>query len=300
MPQKIFIGDEAVLHIDFSLDAGDRAFPADSLGDLPIASWDDDTDNEPDSVDSPNSIEQNSIEQYTVTRIFLQKNETQNRNDYSLEITFFPWTTGEILIAPIDCGAFVFAPEPLSVASRLEALGGEIEMRPPKPPLLVPGTTYIIIGFVLFFMLFVLAASALVLQFLKKPLYYRRFLRDVKKAEKAQKSQENVMRYIDNRVDMNIDKSFRKFLSAHFKENFDSHSTSELYDFLLARKEDGTESESKIEKQLEIAQTAKTFFSLCDAVRYGKRKLGADDALHLTEQASFCADELVLLKMAAK
>ncbi|MDR3284059.1 MAG: hypothetical protein LBS97_02645 [Treponema sp.] len=96
---------------------------------------------------------------YTVTAATL----TQNDAEYLLTIHFIPWKTGEFDIPAfeldrgteerenreienreksfaVDVGAVMIA----SLAQKL----GESQIRPPAPPVIVPGTTYILLGIV--------------------------------------------------------------------------------------------------------------------------------------------------------
>jgi hypothetical protein len=71
-----------------------------------------------------------------------------------LTVDFIPWKTGELDIPPFDLrelvdmdseAALMVDIAPVMIASLSQKLG-EIQLRPPAPPLIVPGTTYALLG----------------------------------------------------------------------------------------------------------------------------------------------------------
>ena len=87
----------------------------------------------------PKNITQNDM--MTVNEIRIVKREAE----YYLTITFVPWETGEI-----DFPALSFLPLhtklPTITVSSLLANGERISLQPPKPPLLPPGTDFLLYG----------------------------------------------------------------------------------------------------------------------------------------------------------
>ncbi|MDR1784989.1 MAG: hypothetical protein LBR23_00770 [Spirochaetaceae bacterium] len=72
---------------------------------------------------------------------------TRDGDAFILDVTFVPWRPGEFDIPPLDVpfteDRFIIDPPPFFVASLAETLG-EKEPRPPVPPLILPGTTWVL------------------------------------------------------------------------------------------------------------------------------------------------------------
>jgi len=85
----------------------------------------------------------------TIKKAVLSKNE----NGYTVTFTIIPWRTGTIDFPPFDLvsvlvpgkSGFMVDPKPFTVASLAEKTNSTT-LRPPSPPVLIPGTTYIVYG----------------------------------------------------------------------------------------------------------------------------------------------------------
>ena len=94
------------------------------------------------TVDSPISLKTNTQNDVmTISELKVVKQETR----YYLVITFIPWETGEI-----EFPALTFLPLhnklPAISVSSLLGTGERVSLQPPKPPLLPPGTDFLLYG----------------------------------------------------------------------------------------------------------------------------------------------------------
>ena len=82
-------------------------------------------------------------------------------SQYTLTVTVIPWRIGTVDFPPFDLmtlmdsrlSGFVVDLKPFSVGSIAEKTGSSV-LRPPSPPVLIPGTTYIIYGAAVLILLF--------------------------------------------------------------------------------------------------------------------------------------------------
>jgi hypothetical protein len=143
VPQKVYIGDASVMRYTFF---APRNFLAEEIF----------TQGATGGTETvvipfkPDYFEQNGI---TVTAVSLSRRLTAGNaeSEFALEIAFVPWKTGAILFPPVKITGFktksalgeIAVPE-FTVQSLVETLG-ETKMRPALPPLIIPGTTYMLI-----------------------------------------------------------------------------------------------------------------------------------------------------------
>jgi hypothetical protein len=143
-PQKPYIGDKSVMRYTFTA-------PRDFLaGEIFTSGTADGAETAVLPLEA-DYFEQSGV---TVTAVSLSRRITKwsAESEFALEITFVPWKTGAILFPPVKILGLrtgtalgeIAIPE-FTVQSLVETLG-ETRMRPALPPLIIPGTTYILIG----------------------------------------------------------------------------------------------------------------------------------------------------------
>ena len=155
IPQNIFVGDTA-----------EFIFPLDSIANF-------------DSSGLQNGYFQTGkviqTEAMTVTSVQLK---IRGKKEY-ISITFIPWETGDVSFPPLkEAGLTVKLPA-VPVSSILEMSNTEI-LQPPRPPIIIPGTTYLlyITGFITALFFF---AGIIIFQSIKKALFTYSFSRIQKK-----------------------------------------------------------------------------------------------------------------------
>ncbi|MBQ5847905.1 MAG: hypothetical protein IIW49_03210, partial [Treponema sp.] len=146
LPKKIYVGDVAEIRVSFSSGI-------DFFADLPA-----------------NQIERNLNLSNLAIDVdnddFLLKNAILRRVDltYTLVLFVVPWNTGEIKIPSINLTAGIYTDEKMPFVIPIETFtvssiltkGVESSMVPPVPPLLIPGTTYFLYGFIILFIVFLI------------------------------------------------------------------------------------------------------------------------------------------------
>ena len=124
IPQNIFVGDTAQFLFPLSEQEA-LALPQQGI-----------------DIDRPlplNELIQNDM--MSVKELQLIKRD----NGYYLQITFIPWEIGEITFPVFPSLKLKRALPPVHVSSLLET-GQSMTLQPPKPPLLLPGTDYLLYG----------------------------------------------------------------------------------------------------------------------------------------------------------
>ncbi|HAC32652.1 MAG TPA: hypothetical protein DCF70_08525 [Treponema sp.] len=169
--------------------------------------------------------------------------------EYSLTITFIPWKSGTIDFASFDLerlvrrsqklddsGAVFFVDfAPVTIYSIAQATGTTV-MRPSKPPMAVPGTTFMlgIIGaislvFLLPLIIFIIRLPAFLLYYASARDYRR--LRKLKK--QTDRNLAKLVKDYKNRSDydfcLELKRLLRNYLCARFDESFKSVTTGSLY-----------------------------------------------------------------------
>jgi hypothetical protein len=175
IPRDVYVGDTAVMRYTFAVPRGQTQLAEDDAIKI--------------TPDDARVFEESGVTVKTMSLF------SQNESEYTLEISFAAWKTGVILIPP-----FVIPFEnksnslgeisipPLVVASLAQTLG-ETQMRPFLPPLLVPGTTYLLAAVFICAPLASVALAILARKGIIFPLHSRfKFSRGAKKALKKIKN----------------------------------------------------------------------------------------------------------------
>ncbi len=126
VPREIFIGDEAVLTfpsatLERVLTPGERV----SL--------------EPSALPPPS-------DSATVRSVVLSRGPGEG-DPVSVSVTFVAWNVGTVNLPSIGWKGIAVPPPAVTVASLAERTGA-VSLEPPRAPLLVPGTTWLVYGFV--------------------------------------------------------------------------------------------------------------------------------------------------------
>ncbi|MBQ5877147.1 MAG: hypothetical protein IIW71_05075 [Treponema sp.] len=225
LPKKIYVGDVAEIRVSFSSGI-------DFFADLPA-----------------NQIERNLNLSNLAIDVdnddFLLKNAILRRVDltYTLVLFVVPWNTGEIKIPAINLTAgiytdekmpFVIPIEPFTVSSILTK-GVESSMVPPVPPLLIPGTTYFLYGFIILFIVFLIFFFRLLFNWSKlvgkiknyklKKTYAQNKKFTLKQLKKLEKKYSKIS---DKEFCTELVLIIRNYLKVRYGQSFDSIPTSKL------------------------------------------------------------------------
>lgn len=135
VPKDVYVGDEAEIRFSFAWEG--NIFAADkeqSASSLNTADFDESLDNA-----------------YTVKSMHIKP----SANGYVLSIIFIPWQVGFLDIPPFDLSmTFDIARKPLLIdipevyIQSIVEKTGEKNIRPPTGPVIIPGTTYVVLGII--------------------------------------------------------------------------------------------------------------------------------------------------------
>lgn len=210
-PREIYVGDTAEISYTFYSPV---AFP---MGNA-------------DSVNLLFSEKFSQTEDYTVTKGTLSR----TGNQYRLSFLFTPWRTGLIKIPSFDLltlmnsasPGFAVDLSPVMVASILEKTG-KSTLQPSSPPILIPGTTYIVCAAgILILLLIILVIRILLnfqglLSFCSKIIRYFGYGRNSRNALRAVRRLEKSVSKIDDAAFCTVlEHTLRKYLAYRFDESF--------------------------------------------------------------------------------
>ena len=225
LPKKIYVGDVAEIRVSFSSGI-------DFFADLPatqaerklsLSNFGFDTDNED----------------------FLLKDAILRRTElnYTLILFVMPWNTGEIKIPSINLTAGIYTDEKMPFVIPIETFtvssiltkGVESSMVPPVPPLLIPGTTYFLYGFIILFIVFLIFFFRLLFNWSKlvgkiknyklKKTYIQNKKFTLKQLKKLEKKYSKMS---DKEFCTELVLIIRNYLKVRYGQSFDSIPTSKL------------------------------------------------------------------------
>lgn len=238
LPKNVSVGDTAELHYMFQSEANlfwedltDPHYVSDAVknGRLEL------------SLDTPAFLSLSD-------RCLVQKAVLEHVDaEYTLILTLVVWKVGEIdfpafnllaaLNRPSNGAEIMIDLEPFTVLSVVERTQATT-LRPPSPPLIVPGTT---VYLVLFAILFVIAVTALIV-FLTRIPAISSFLHDSRSVRQAKRyarraikklraldANNKKLEMLDKEYCAEIQKILRSYLQHRFHLPFKTMSTSELY-----------------------------------------------------------------------
>ncbi|MBQ3669993.1 MAG: hypothetical protein II921_00765 [Treponema sp.] len=184
-------------------------------------------------------------DKFTVLDAYIEN----NGNEYLFLMNIVPWETGKISFPYFDLcslisyssgsgkaeACFYMELSPVEVFSVAEKNNVHVFL-PPSPPLLIPGTAFLIVCLsILFLFLFGMLVFAVAnIPAIKTKLSELLYLysmkkvsrRTVKKLQKLRKMSEKMPK--DSDFALNLQKIFREYLTKHFSENFSSLTSSEI------------------------------------------------------------------------
>ncbi len=214
-----------------------------------------------------------SFADFSLKKIELKRTD----GGYYLSVFFIPWKPGKISLPLIDLSSFssvivsekeiVLELPSVNVGYVSEKLNAN-ELRPIAPPILVPGTIYVVYVLIALFILFLIFVIFVCSRFNRVSLYlrnfisgmkfsknYRKTLKRLKKLCKAQKSD------VDFASD--LEKILRLYLGTRFAHSFHSVTTSEI-SFVFDEIFVGMLSDEQQQAIDEIC----VLFRRCDYIRY--------------------------------
>lgn len=225
LPKKIYVGDVAEIRVSFSSGI-------DFFADLP-------------ATQAERKLSLSNLGFDTDNDDFLLKDAILRRTElnYTLILFVMPWNTGEIKIPSINLTAgiytdekmpFVIPIEPFTVSSILTK-GVESSMVPPVPPLLIPGTTYFLYGFIILFIVFLIFFFRLLFNWSKlvgkiknyklKKTYIQNKKFTLKQLKKLEKKYSKIS---DKEFCTELVLIIRNYLKVRYGQSFDSIPTSKL------------------------------------------------------------------------
>ncbi|MBR1722215.1 MAG: hypothetical protein IJ727_07020 [Treponema sp.] len=241
------------------------------------------------------AFEERYGDKFTMTRGQLQKTNTE----YILKLNLIPWQVGPLRFPRInladffDCTPYIIELSPIEVHSLAEKTGRK-DFFPQLPPMVLPGTTMILmligaLSFIFFaFIIFALLHLSLVSRFIKSLAYMyslkRNSRRAIKKLLALQKEKASFLS--DRDISAEIQHILRDFLSKRFKEDFSAVTTSKMLPILLSlsggevneNQEETLEGLSNIFRRTDFIRFSKTSFFLQE-----ERKTILQDAIKLIE-----------------
>ena len=225
LPKKIYVGDVAEIRVSFSSGI-------DFFADLPatqaerklsLSNLGFDTDNE----------------DFSLKDAILRRTEL----NYTLILFVMPWNTGEIKIPSINLTAGIYTDEKMPFVIPIETFtvssiltkGVESSMVPPVPPLLIPGTTYFLYGFIILFIVFLIFFFRLLFNWSKlvgkiknyklKKTYIQNKKFTLKQLKKLEKKYSKMS---DKEFCTELVLIIRNYLKVRYGQSFDSIPTSKL------------------------------------------------------------------------
>lgn len=225
LPKKIYVGDVAEIRVSFSSGI-------DFFADLP-------------ATQAERKLSLSNLGFDTDNEDFLLKDAILRRTElnYTLILFVMPWNTGEIKIPSINLTAGIYTDEKMPFVIPIETFtvssiltkGVESSMVPPVPPLLIPGTTYFLYGFIILFIVFLIFFFRLLFNWSKlvgkiknyklKKTYIQNKKFTLKQLKKLEKKYSKMS---DKEFCTELVLIIRNYLKVRYGQSFDSIPTSKL------------------------------------------------------------------------
>jgi hypothetical protein len=225
LPKKIYVGDVAEIRVSFSSGI-------DFFADLP-------------ATQAERKLSLSNLGFDTDNEDFLLKDAILRRTElnYTLILFVMPWNTGEIKIPSINLTAGIYTDEKMPFVIPIETFtvssiltkGVESSMVPPVPPLLIPGTTYFLYGFIILFIVFLIFFFRLLFNWSKlvgkiknyklKKTYIQNKKFTLKQLKKLEKKYSKIL---DKEFCTELVLIIRNYLKVRYGQSFDSIPTSKL------------------------------------------------------------------------
>lgn len=267
MPKKIYVGDTAELHYLFSseLDLFSQVYEKNEV-ELPLdrLAYESDTDD------------------FLIKKAVLQK----NGKSYTLILTFVPWVTGFLKIPDFTLSDLIsidsviplkITPLPFEVLSMLSE-SADVPLREPCPPLLLPGTMYVMYALLVIFLLFVAVVVNVVVRrnkirdAIERHITLRRYARNARKTVRSLnallKSEKSIS---DAEFAMLFENRMREYLSVRYGKNFKSHVSSKI-GLLIEETAGGFLDDEKREACFSLV----SLFIRADYIRFARNSLDSE------------------------
>jgi hypothetical protein len=274
IPRDVYVGETAIMRYAFEVQRNQmQAARGISIAITPEAAL---------------IFEQNGI---TVKEMTLFQNGIQDENQtiaaqYTLEIIFVPWKTGIISLPQFEIpfenesiSVGEISIPPFTIASLVEALG-ETEMRPALPPLLVPGTTYMLAALFVCAPLTVLVLAVLARKFGASAFFsHLKFSRGAKAAlKKIKKLNTRAGRMSGSQCAKDISLVVREYLTLRYGTRYTALTCEETARQLCQ--------ENETRKEIEEVQNAiHEILARCDFVRFAPREFLLDERKTMIQNA---------------
>ncbi len=210
-------------------------------------------------------------------------------NQYRLSVMFTPWKAGSLDIPPFDL-LTLLAPDasgyeidlaPVIVASLVEKTGKKT-IQPPYPPILIPGTIYVlyfcgIIILILVILLFriLLNLDSVIRSFSDFSAFINRTKNKCQALRALKKALKSSSRMSDSEFAEAVEKSMRKYLVQRFDQAFESLTTNKL----LLHFYELTGDTLSVGQSISVENLANIFVRL-DYIRFAQNSL---DSMRLPE-----------------
>lgn len=279
VPKDVYVGDEAEIRFSFAWDGNLFAESKEqSASSFNSAEFD-------ESLDST----------YTIKSMHIMP----STNGYVLSIIFIPWKAGFLNIPPFDLSeTFDIATKPLpidipevNIQSIVEKTG-EKNIRPPTGPVIIPGTTYIVLGVILVIFVLLVLVFILLIRITTVKTWIKTFFRQIWASHNFRKASRDLILLEKQSAKMDADifaaklsVIIRRYLEGRFAHPFTAETTSSLmtvFNRLFA----GTASNTTED----VMQSVYEICARCDFLRYAGREterapLSSEERLSLIDQS---------------
>lgn len=233
-PKEIFVGDTANLKFSFRTNIDVYAF----VNKYQIK-------NDVISID----VADENFKSFCNDCTFKKFDIVRNGLNYTIDIVFIPWTTGEIDFDTIDLVSYLYDSEedsspdmrfyidfiPFTISSLSESLGVST-LKPPAPPFTVPGTNYWIWSLIIAIIIILILAGMLTARMPKIIAAYERWKKQAGYSRNAKSAVSSLSKLL--RKKSLTDSSFaelwqkivRRYLNYRFNHSFSSVPSSKITD----------------------------------------------------------------------
>lgn len=168
-----------------------------------------------------------------------------NESEYTLRLTLIPWQVGEINFPPINLlyvlnttvteDVFIVQILPITIQSIVEKTHTE-KMRPPVPPIIIPGTVYMILGVIVLSLILLIVFFRVLLKYkdikrkIKNFILSRGYRKNASLTLKKVKKLSKNVKLSDSDFSKELQLIVRSYLEYRFSYPFTAVSTSGLSD----------------------------------------------------------------------
>lgn len=204
VPMQVFIGDNAELRCSFnSNDLSVKNFVNGDTVELSLSDF----------------IKPLDLNEYEILKIQIFQSGV---DFYQLSITFKAWKTGKIQFPPLKIGEELFEFLPINIASLTEQ-NKISEIKENAGPLLLPYTTYKILGIVICFLLFIILCFRLLIK--RKKLIFFIKNQNLKRKYKKNKKQtlKQLRKILQTKMsDVDFSQNFQHIMRNYLQQKYDA------------------------------------------------------------------------------